>query len=207
MINHVVHVWWFTKWKLVPFEVNTTSTIKLGLWEHLVFKHLRTHVPHGAFLYTFSYFFIYTLLCRKKCRCTPQVMLFQSLACMLMIMAIDALSTLAVVSRCSWMWCIMFAGSRSTPHEGKRLQCATSWKMASISATLDFSGVIAPSLIPTMVCSFRWLKLLHLMMLMLPGGHNFITFVSGTMWLLLEWPNIVLHQLMRNIQERRKKYV
>ena len=92
--------------------------------------------------------------------------------------------------------------------EGKRLWCAaTLWKIASISAMLDFWGVIVPNWIPTMVCSFRQLMQFRLMMLIKPVEKNFIAFADGPMWMSSEWLNIIPHQVMSNIQERISKII
>ena len=119
----------------------------------------------------------------------------------LIIMAIAALSTLAVVSRCSWTWRFMFAGSRSTPQMGKRLQCAV---MASISAMLDFCDVITPNSVTTTMRSFGWLMSSHLIMQMMPGGQSFIAFAGGLMQLLLVWPTILVHHLVSLLQRKKE---
>ena len=117
---------------------------------------------------------------------TLHEMLFQLLASMLMIVTIAALRILAVISRCIWMHVFLFAGSRPAPPMGKRLGCAaTTWKMALLSATLNFWGLVAPNLIVTMVCSFRWFMSSHLMMLMLQCDQNFIA-LGGLMQLSSE---------------------
>ena len=113
---------------------------------------------------------------------TPQVMSFQSLASMLMIMTIAALSTFTVVSRCSWTWCFTFAGSRSTPCVEMRPWCI---KDGINQCYAGFLRCSFTKCVKKNVCWFRWLMSLYMMMLMLPGEQNFITFMGGPMQLLL----------------------
>ena len=155
---------------------------------------------------SFHVFFMPWQSPQPECWASTQMMSFQSLAPMIIIMAIAALSALALVGMCSWMQCFMFAGSRSAPHQGKRPQCAaTPQKMALISAILDDWSIIAPNLKTMMVHSFGWLMSSHLMMLTMQREQTFNAFTGRSMW-SSDWPNIIAHHVMSNLQEQKNKY-
>ena len=134
----------------------------------------------------------------------PKVMLFQLWVFMLTIISVAASSTLAVMIRCSWMQCFVFASSWSAPCKGKRpWYAAALWKIALSSAVLDFWGILHQ------IWYLQWCTIWVVDVIApddadIASGAKFHCFMGGSMWLWLEWPTLSLMRWWATFKKEEK---